>query len=80
MKTALVASEAKIQQLLKVNVNLSDELRIMQKKVARERSGEMERFAQGVWSPSHVGRAGPLRKLGCPQSLPKALPDPALAN
>lgn len=34
VKNALVASEAKIQQLLKVNVNLSDELRTMQKKVA----------------------------------------------
>ncbi|KAL8179999.1 UNVERIFIED_CONTAM: glycerophosphoinositol permease, partial [Gekko kuhli] len=33
VKNALVASEAKIQQLLKVNVNLSDELRIMQKKL-----------------------------------------------
>ncbi|CAD7674328.1 unnamed protein product [Nyctereutes procyonoides] len=32
VKNALVASEAKIQQLMKVNNNLSDELRIMQKK------------------------------------------------
>ncbi|XP_014642540.1 PREDICTED: ARF GTPase-activating protein GIT2 isoform X10 [Ceratotherium simum simum] len=35
VKNALVASEAKIQQLMKVNNNLSDELRIMQKKVSR---------------------------------------------
>eukprot|EP00069_Balaena_mysticetus_P013544 bmy_08296T0 len=33
VKNALVASEAKIQQLMKVNNNLSDELRIMQKKI-----------------------------------------------
>ncbi|NWV62443.1 GIT2 protein, partial [Malurus elegans] len=33
VKNALVASEVKIQQLMKVNNNLSDELRIMQKKV-----------------------------------------------
>ncbi|XP_070131188.1 ARF GTPase-activating protein GIT2 isoform X6 [Equus przewalskii] len=33
VKNALVASEAKIQQLMKVNNNLSDELRIMQKKL-----------------------------------------------
>lgn len=33
VKSALVASEAKIQQLMKVNNNLSDELRIMQKKL-----------------------------------------------
>ncbi|XP_053325246.1 ARF GTPase-activating protein GIT2 isoform X6 [Spea bombifrons] len=32
VKNALVASEAKIQQLMKVNNNLSDELRVMQKK------------------------------------------------
>ncbi|XP_061459342.1 ARF GTPase-activating protein GIT2 isoform X7 [Rhineura floridana] len=35
VKNALVASEMKIQQLMKVNVNLSDELRIMQKKAAK---------------------------------------------
>ncbi|XP_034990264.1 ARF GTPase-activating protein GIT2 isoform X2 [Zootoca vivipara] len=33
VKNALVASEMKIQQLMKVNINLSDELRIMQKKL-----------------------------------------------
>ena len=33
VKNALVASEAKIQQLMKVNNNLSDELSIMQKMV-----------------------------------------------
>ncbi|XP_066465704.1 ARF GTPase-activating protein GIT2 isoform X2 [Tiliqua scincoides] len=33
VKNALVASEAKIQQLLKVNIHLSDELRITQKKL-----------------------------------------------
>ncbi|XP_036027481.1 ARF GTPase-activating protein GIT2 isoform X7 [Onychomys torridus] len=33
VRSALVASEAKIQQLMKVNNNLSDELRIMQKKL-----------------------------------------------
>lgn len=36
VKNALVASEVKIQQLMKVNINLSDELRIMQKKVTEE--------------------------------------------
>ncbi|XP_039936551.1 ARF GTPase-activating protein GIT2 isoform X8 [Hirundo rustica] len=35
VKNALVASEVKIQQLMKVNVNLSDELRIMQKKASK---------------------------------------------
>ncbi|XP_043354159.1 ARF GTPase-activating protein GIT2 isoform X15 [Dermochelys coriacea] len=35
VKNALLASEVKIQQLLKVNINLSDELRTMQKKIGR---------------------------------------------
>ncbi|XP_075324128.1 ARF GTPase-activating protein GIT2a isoform X6 [Odontesthes bonariensis] len=35
VKNALSASEAKIQQLMKANSNLSDELRIMQKKTER---------------------------------------------
>ncbi|XP_054372725.1 ARF GTPase-activating protein GIT2 isoform X4 [Molothrus ater] len=35
VKNALVASEVKIQQLMKVNINLSDELRIMQKKASK---------------------------------------------
>ncbi|RLV99776.1 hypothetical protein DV515_00009392 [Chloebia gouldiae] len=38
VKNALVASEVKIQQLMKVNINLSDELRIMQKKVTNNPS------------------------------------------
>lgn len=39
VKNALVASEVKIQQLMKVNINLSDELRIMQKKVTATAEG-----------------------------------------
>ncbi|XP_067910876.1 ARF GTPase-activating protein GIT2a isoform X6 [Heterodontus francisci] len=35
VKNALSASEAKIQQLMKVNSNLSDELRLMQKKASK---------------------------------------------
>ncbi|XP_041083404.1 ARF GTPase-activating protein GIT2-like isoform X1 [Polyodon spathula] len=35
VKNALTASEAKIHQLMKVNSNLSDELRLMQKKIGR---------------------------------------------
>ncbi|XP_069038255.1 ARF GTPase-activating protein GIT2a isoform X9 [Lepisosteus oculatus] len=35
VKSALTASEAKIQQLMKVNSNLSDELRLMQKKASK---------------------------------------------
>lgn len=35
VKSALTASEAKIQQLLKVNCHLSEELRLMQSKVSK---------------------------------------------
>ncbi|XP_072921949.1 ARF GTPase-activating protein GIT2a isoform X9 [Hemitrygon akajei] len=35
VKNALSASEAKVQQLMKVNSNLSDELRLMQKKASK---------------------------------------------
>ncbi|XP_072103558.1 ARF GTPase-activating protein GIT2a isoform X9 [Mobula birostris] len=37
VKNALSASEAKVQQLMKVNSNLSDELRLMQKKLHRRK-------------------------------------------
>ncbi|XP_061116183.1 ARF GTPase-activating protein GIT2a isoform X8 [Conger conger] len=42
VKNALSASEAKIQQLMRVNSNLSDELRFMQKKASKlEKQGSM---------------------------------------
>ncbi|XP_029427816.1 ARF GTPase-activating protein GIT2 isoform X4 [Rhinatrema bivittatum] len=41
VKNALVASEAKIQQLMKVNNNLSDELRTMQRKLQTLQSENM---------------------------------------
>ncbi|XP_070619471.1 ARF GTPase-activating protein GIT2 isoform X1 [Erythrolamprus reginae] len=47
VKKALVASEAKIQQLLKVNVNLSDELRTMQKKLQSLQSENSSLRRQG---------------------------------
>uniref|UniRef100_A0A670JIT3 GIT ArfGAP 2 n=1 Tax=Podarcis muralis TaxID=64176 RepID=A0A670JIT3_PODMU len=45
VKNALVASEMKIQQLMKVNVNLSDELRIMQKKTLQSENTSLRRQA-----------------------------------
>lgn len=39
VKSALTASEAKIQQLLKVNCHLSEELRMMQSKVSETQGG-----------------------------------------
>ncbi|XP_026575080.1 ARF GTPase-activating protein GIT2 isoform X1 [Pseudonaja textilis] len=58
VKKALVASEAKIQQLLKVNVNLSDELRTMQKKLQSLQSENTSLRRQGPPNP-HPAPAGP---------------------
>lgn len=43
VKSALTASEAKIQQLLKVNCHLSEELRLMQGKVSKNNMELMSR-------------------------------------
>ncbi|XP_077163742.1 ARF GTPase-activating protein GIT2 isoform X3 [Paroedura picta] len=60
VKNALVASEAKIQQLLKVNVNLSDELRIMQKKLQslQSENSTLRRQATSSASQTHSGPEG----------------------
>ncbi|XP_053219296.1 ARF GTPase-activating protein GIT2 isoform X6 [Podarcis raffonei] len=52
VKNALVASEMKIQQLMKVNVNLSDELRIMQKKLQTLQSENMSLRRQATTNAS----------------------------
>ena len=43
VKKALASSEAKVQQLMKVNNNLSEELRRLQKEVGREGGRQRER-------------------------------------
>ncbi|KAL7986577.1 hypothetical protein Chor_012860 [Crotalus horridus] len=55
VKNALVASEAKIQQLLKVNVNLSDELRTMQKKLVPRRSTQASFTQEVLLKPPSLG-------------------------
>ncbi|KAM6423073.1 ARF GTPase-activating protein GIT2 isoform 1-T1 [Liasis olivaceus] len=57
VKNALVASEAKIQQLLKVNVNLNDELRTMQKKLQILQSENTSLRRQATTNP-HQTPAG----------------------
>ncbi|KAG7273137.1 hypothetical protein CRUP_034535 [Coryphaenoides rupestris] len=47
VKNALCVSEAKIQQLMKVNTNLSDELRVMQKKLQSLQSENSSLRRQG---------------------------------
>ncbi|XP_028851030.1 ARF GTPase-activating protein GIT2a isoform X3 [Denticeps clupeoides] len=61
VKNALTASESRIQQLLKVNSNLSDELRQMQKKLQSLQSEN-----------SSLRRQGPTQI--CPSSDPKRRP------
>ncbi|XP_043354160.1 ARF GTPase-activating protein GIT2 isoform X17 [Dermochelys coriacea] len=64
VKNALLASEVKIQQLLKVNINLSDELRTMQKKASKlEKQNSMPESDYDNATPSlELDETGPGRK------------------
>ncbi|XP_075754966.1 ARF GTPase-activating protein GIT2 isoform X8 [Pelodiscus sinensis] len=64
VKNALVASEVKIQQLMKVNINLSDELRIMQKKAPKlEKQNSMPESDYDNPTPSsELDETGPGKK------------------
>ncbi|KAM6241304.1 ARF GTPase-activating protein GIT2 isoform 6-T7 [Spheniscus humboldti] len=64
VKNALVASEVKIQQLMKVNINLSDELRIMQKKASKleKQSSVSESDYDNPTAPLEVEETGSGRK------------------
>ncbi|XP_048100399.1 ARF GTPase-activating protein GIT2a isoform X2 [Alosa alosa] len=68
VKNALAASEAKIQQLLKVNSNLSDELRHMQKKTTKQTSipdGDYDNTVNDAeLEDSGAARRGRLRSSG----------------
>uniref|UniRef100_A0A8C9Z3B2 GIT ArfGAP 1 n=1 Tax=Sander lucioperca TaxID=283035 RepID=A0A8C9Z3B2_SANLU len=54
VKKALASSEAKVQQLMKVNNNLSDELRRLQKEVGSMKVGVIRTDPQGLSVPSSV--------------------------
>ncbi|KAM9280957.1 ARF GTPase-activating protein GIT2 isoform 4-T5 [Morus bassanus] len=64
VKNALVASEVKIQQLMKVNINLSDELRIMQKKASKleKQSSMSESDYDNPTAPLELEETGTGRK------------------
>ncbi|KAM6119765.1 ARF GTPase-activating protein GIT2 isoform 5-T5 [Phoenicopterus ruber ruber] len=64
VKNALVASEVKIQQLMKVNINLSDELRIMQKKTSKleKQSSVSESDYDNPTAPLELEETGSGRK------------------
>ncbi|XP_043966844.1 ARF GTPase-activating protein GIT2a isoform X9 [Gambusia affinis] len=71
VKNALSASEAKIQQLLKANDDLNDELRLMQKKTSKlEKQSSMPEsdydntFNDSEMDDSGFGRRGRLRSSG----------------
>ncbi|XP_031712316.1 ARF GTPase-activating protein GIT2a isoform X10 [Anarrhichthys ocellatus] len=71
VKTALSASEAKIQHLMKANNNLSDELRLMQKKASKlEKQSSMPEsdydntFNDSEMDDSGMCRRGRLRSSG----------------
>uniref|UniRef100_A0A4W6G9Q2 G protein-coupled receptor kinase interacting ArfGAP 2a n=1 Tax=Lates calcarifer TaxID=8187 RepID=A0A4W6G9Q2_LATCA len=71
VKNALSASEAKIQQLMKANNNLSDELRLMQKKASKlEKQSSMPEsdydntFYDSEMDDSGLCRRGRLRSSG----------------
>ncbi|XP_040897382.1 ARF GTPase-activating protein GIT2a isoform X8 [Toxotes jaculatrix] len=71
VKNALSASEAKIQQLMKANNNLSDELRLMQKKASKlEKQSSMPEsdydntFYDSEMDDSGLSRRGRLRNSG----------------
>eukprot|EP00066_Takifugu_rubripes_P024789 XP_011614055.1 PREDICTED: ARF GTPase-activating protein GIT2 isoform X8 [Takifugu rubripes] len=95
LKNALTASEVKIQHLMKANNNLSDELRLMQKKASKlEKQSSMPEsdydntFNDSEVDDSGLGRRGRMRScgwLGEGSSIPElddpeTEPDPALPS
>uniref|UniRef100_A0A8C5B1Y5 G protein-coupled receptor kinase interacting ArfGAP 2a n=1 Tax=Gadus morhua TaxID=8049 RepID=A0A8C5B1Y5_GADMO len=66
VKNALCLSEAKIQQLMRVNTNLSDELRLMQKKASKmEKLGSMpDGDYDNAFNGSDVDESGSLSRRG----------------
>nr|XP_049618165.1 ARF GTPase-activating protein GIT2a isoform X7 [Syngnathus scovelli] len=95
VKNALSASEAKIQHLLKANNNLSDELRLMQKKASKleKQSSMPESDYDNTFNDSEVDDSGLCRRgrlrssgrLGEGSSIPElddteAESDPALPS
>lgn len=95
VKNALSASEAKIQHLMKANSNLSDELRLMQKKATKlEKQSSMPEsdydntFNDSEMDDSGLSRRGRLRSsgwLGEGSSIPELddlemEPDPTLPS
>ncbi|XP_056677564.1 ARF GTPase-activating protein GIT2 isoform X11 [Monodelphis domestica] len=69
VKNALVASEAKIQQLMKVNNSLSDELRVMQKKLLTLQSENSTLRRQATTHLSQVAPGSEYSDPSSPSSL-----------
>ncbi|XP_055511326.1 ARF GTPase-activating protein GIT2a isoform X10 [Leucoraja erinacea] len=79
VKNALSASEAKVQQLMKVNSNLSDELRLMQKKASKlEKQNSMpDSDYDNAANNSELDETGSCRK-GKPKSIGRHGENPIL--
>uniref|UniRef100_A0A8C4ZCL2 G protein-coupled receptor kinase interacting ArfGAP 2a n=1 Tax=Gadus morhua TaxID=8049 RepID=A0A8C4ZCL2_GADMO len=71
VKNALCLSEAKIQQLMRVNTNLSDELRLMQKKLQSLQSENSSLRRQGPASIYQAPADQPEPSYSGPSSGPK---------
>uniref|UniRef100_A0A7N5ZUE4 Arf-GAP domain-containing protein n=1 Tax=Anabas testudineus TaxID=64144 RepID=A0A7N5ZUE4_ANATE len=73
VKKALASSEAKVQQLMKVNNNLSEELRRLQKEVGNHADADREQCAAGQpagWGGSGGGEVGePDPTLPCTEDV-----------
>uniref|UniRef100_A0A3B4BVH5 Arf-GAP domain-containing protein n=1 Tax=Pygocentrus nattereri TaxID=42514 RepID=A0A3B4BVH5_PYGNA len=95
VKKALASSEAKVQQLMKVNNNLSEELRRLQKEVRNQRwrrlwkitehwQGEAEERSVGIWAwprPPQPRSAGTGRPSLCTSlEQPPPKPSPQFTN
>lgn len=79
VRNALSASEAKVQQLMKVNSNLSDELRLMQKKASKlEKQNSMpDSDYDNAANNSELDETGSCRK-GKPKSIGRHGENPIL--
>uniref|UniRef100_A0AAY4BEH5 G protein-coupled receptor kinase interacting ArfGAP 2a n=1 Tax=Denticeps clupeoides TaxID=299321 RepID=A0AAY4BEH5_9TELE len=69
VKNALTASESRIQQLLKVNSNLSDELRQMQKKSLQSENSSLRRQGPTQICPSSDPKRRPSTRVSRPISM-----------
>ncbi|XP_017564793.1 ARF GTPase-activating protein GIT2a isoform X7 [Pygocentrus nattereri] len=79
VKNALTASEAKIQQLVKANVTLSEELRLLQKKVSKADKQSSDGDYDNTVHDSELEDSGRLRVIGWGEEPDDLEAEPSLA-